>query len=252
MTDATGTTETILSNPAFRTEGQLPYVEAFGPTLQGEGPAAGQLSTFVRFGGCNLSCSWCDSAYTWDGKNYDLREEITLLPVTEILNRMPDSRLIVVTGGEPLLNQKNPAFIDFLTRLQQGGHEVHMETNGTIAPLPEVARLVDHFSVSPKLGHAGLHKRSQSPVMHTGWADVHEVSDAHLKVVVITEDDVREAKAMADKYGWPAHRVWVMPEGVTKEVLNARWPDVCDWATKYGVNATHRLHVLSWGDERGH
>lgn len=245
-------TTAILDDPAFRSEGRLPFVETFGPTLQGEGPAAGQLSAFVRFGGCNLSCSWCDSAYTWDGSRYSLRDEITMLSVRDIRERMPDVRLVIVTGGEPLLNQRNPAFVEFLRGLKADGHEVHVETNGTIAPTPEVADAVDHFSVSPKLGHAGMHKRSQSPVMHSGWDAVHAVADAHLKVVVITEDDVRAARDLAVKYGWPAHKVWVMPEGVTKAVLDARWPDVCDWATKYRVNATHRLHVLSWGDERGH
>lgn len=246
------TTEAILDDPAFRTDGSLPFVETFGPTIQGEGPAAGQLSTFVRFGGCNLSCSWCDSAYTWDGSRYSLRDEITMLSVREIVERMPDSRLIIVTGGEPLLNQKNPAFVHFLTVLKDAGKEVHVETNGTIRPADEVATLVDHFSVSPKLGHAGMHKKSQSPVMHTGWADLHEMTDAHLKVVVITEDDVEATVELARKHGWPAHRVWVMPEGTEKSVLDHRWPLVCEWATKYGVNATHRLHVLSWGDERGH
>lgn len=246
------TLETVMADSAHSTDGSLPFVETFGPTIQGEGPAAGQLSTFVRFGGCNLSCSWCDSAYTWDGSRYSLRDEITMLSVREIVERMPDSRLIIVTGGEPLLNQKNPAFIQFLTVLKDAGKEVHVETNGTIRPTDEVATLVDHFSVSPKLGHAGMHKKSQSPVMHTGWADLHEMTDAHLKVVVITEADVEATVELARKHGWPAHRVWVMPEGTEKAVLDHRWPLVCDWATKHGVNATHRLHVLSWGDERGH
>lgn len=246
------TTEAILDDPAFRTGGKLPFVETFGPTIQGEGPAAGQLSTFVRFGGCNLSCSWCDSAYTWDGSRYALRDEITMLSVSEIVERMPDSRLIIVTGGEPLLNQQNPAFTQFLSVLKDAGKEVHVETNGTICPTDEVADRVDHFSVSPKLGHAGMHKKSQSPVMHTGWADLHEMTDAHLKVVVITEADVEATVELARKHGWPEHRVWVMPEGTEKAVLDHRWPLVCDWATTYGVNATHRLHVLSWGDKRGH
>lgn len=233
-------------------ESPLPFVEAFGPTLQGEGPAAGRNASFVRFGGCNLSCSWCDSAYTWDGSRFDLREQITMLTPDEILARMPASPIVIVTGGEPLLNQKNPAFIEFLYALKAQGREVHMETNGTITPRRAVWQYVDQFSVSPKLAHAGLHKRSQNPALSDGWQALHDVVEAHLKVVVITEADVQAAYDMAVAEGWPLNRVWVMPEGVTAEVLNARWPSVSEWATARGINASHRLHVLAWGDERGH
>lgn len=233
-------------------DGRLPFVEAFGPTLQGEGVAAGRNSVFVRFGGCNLSCSWCDSAYTWDSTRHNLREEIHMLSMREVLERTPVAPVVVVTGGEPLLNQNNGAFINLLHAYKDRGCEVHVETNGTITPTQLVCDLVDVFSVSPKLPHAGLHKRSQDPSLNVGWRGLHDRVNAHLKVVVITEDDVKATKSIATGYGWPLERVWVMPEGVTSEVLNTRWPKVAQWATEMGINATHRLHVLAWGDERGH
>lgn len=46
---------------------KIPVLEIFGPTIQGEGMVIGQKTMFVRTGGCDYRCSWCDSAFTWDG-----------------------------------------------------------------------------------------------------------------------------------------------------------------------------------------
>ena len=54
----------------------LVVAEIFGPTWQGEGPSAGQVAAFVRLGLCNLTCAWCDTAYTWDRSRFDLRAEL--------------------------------------------------------------------------------------------------------------------------------------------------------------------------------
>lgn len=230
----------------------LPFVEAFGPTLQGEGMAAGRLSSFVRFGGCNLSCSWCDSPYTWDADRFDLRKEISLLTVDEIVERTPWAPLIVITGGEPLLNQRKTAFHDLLRKLKARGSELHMETNGTIVPNETVVDLIDVFMVSPKQAHAGDHKRAQNAALAPGWAAVHPLKPAHLKVVVEDAAGVAEAAHLAISHGWPQEHVWVMPEGTTSEVLNGRFPEIATAATEHMINASHRLHVLAWTDARGH
>lgn len=229
----------------------LPFVEAFGPTIQGEGPAAGRLTSFVRFGGCNLSCSWCDSAYTWDAENYDLREEITQLAAEAILERIPDAPLLIVTGGEPLLNQKRAAFHRILAAVAARGTEIHVETNGTIVPNAEICAVVDQFSVSPKLPNAGDHKRSQDPALAAGWKLVHGTTEAHLKVVCETAADVARARGIADRHGWPPERVWVMPEGTDTATLDGRFRELADACLDHRVNLTHRLHVVAWGDERG-
>jgi organic radical activating enzyme len=231
---------------------RLPFVEAFGPTLQGEGPAAGRVSSFVRFGGCNLSCSWCDSPYTWDADRFDLRREIELATPESIAGRIPDAPIIVITGGEPLLNQRSKAWPVFLHLLKARGAELHMETNGTLVPNEVTLRYVDVFIVSPKQAHAGEHKRTQNPALNFGWNKLHDEHEAHLKVVVEDAAGVAAAAELADNHHWPKSRVWVMPEGTTSEVLNGRFPEVATAATEHHINCSHRLHVLAWTDARGH
>ena len=229
-----------------------PYVAAFGPTIQGEGAAAGRVAAFVRFGGCNLSCSWCDSPYTWDADRFDLRQEITMLDVDEILARVPEAPLTIVTGGEPLLNQRKPEFHELLARLRARGSESHGETNGTIVPNAETAALVDVFMVSPTLPPAGAHKPTQDPAHARGWQRMPRPGEAPRKVVCETVEDVHRTRDLADRHSWPARHVWIMPEGTTTDVLNTRFPILADAAVALGINLSHRLHVIAWGDKRGH
>lgn len=232
-------------------KGLLPISEVFGPTIQGEGPFAGRVCSFLRFGGCNLGCWWCDSAYTWDGRNYDLREEIVMRSAEEVLDLVPMNPICVVTGGEPLLYQRRPAFMELMKALVRRGQAVHFETNGTVEPLAELVDLAEAFVVSPKLPHAQAQRGRTSPALHPGWGVIGRRESTYLKVVVESESDVAAAVRLADENHWDRGRVWVMPEGVDKDTLERKWRTVCEWATVRGVNASHRLHVLAWGEERG-
>lgn len=114
--------------------------EVFGPTLQGEGPSAGQRAIFVRLADCNLVCNSCDTKYSWDWENNVRAEQTELVLVDDVVNKVleHDVQLLIVTGGEPLLQQKQ------LTRLAAAvtatGRRVEIETNGTIAPTPNWTR----------------------------------------------------------------------------------------------------------------
>ncbi|URM86450.1 QueE-like preQ0 pathway protein [Mycobacterium phage Hilltopfarm] len=231
----------------------LPVSEVFGPTIQGEGPHQGRAVQFVRLGGCNLSCDWCDTPYTWDGSRFNLREENPLTTVADVLARVIPWLTVVISGGEPLIHQAKPAWQELLHGLHQQNCRIHVETNGTINPNDVTRRYVEHYSVSPKLPHAGSHKRSQNPALAIGWRRGKwpvGVGRA-LKVVVRDGADVSAAFDLADANAWPLDEVWVMPEGTTTEQLQARWPEVAETAAYYGINASHRLHVLAWGDRKG-
>lgn len=254
--------ERVASVPAPNDTGvdTLPVSEAFGATIQGEGPASGRRAAFVRLMGCNLSCTWCDSAWTWDAARADLRAETTHMTAADIAGRVvarvgpagDPSGIVVLTGGEPLLHQDRPAWADALGMIERAGIPIHVETNGTIAPNRFTAETVDTFVVSPKLANAGPHRGRQRPTLAASWVALADAGRAHLKVVCVDAADVTRAVVLADALRWPRSRVWVMPEGTTAAKLEERWPVIAGAAAEVGVNASHRLHVLAWNDERGH
>jgi 7-carboxy-7-deazaguanine synthase len=241
--------------PVDTTTLSLPVSEVFGPTLQGEGPQAGRSVQFVRLGGCNLSCSWCDTPYTWDASRYKLRDEIPMTAVADVLAQLKPDLPVVVSGGEPLIHQGRLAFTVLLGGLLETCGEIHLETNGTIAPDHVTQAHVGYYSISPKLANAGIHKSGQHPALSTGWLPLLQsrlaFPQACLKVVVTNVHDVCRAVQLADDYGVPRSKVWVMPEGTTAQTLVKRWPDIATAAADARINATQRLHVLAWGDRKG-
>jgi 7-carboxy-7-deazaguanine synthase len=228
--------------------------EVFGPTLQGEGRHVGRPATFVRTGGCNLACRWCDTAYTWDWRGvtssgpFDPAVELVRVPAAWLaaeVGRSP-TRLVVVTGGEPLLQAR--ALASFLELLH--GRDVHVETNGTLPPGPLEAH-VHQWVVSSKLAHASASGRPTASTTHPRWRELCERgAPVDVKVVCRTREDVAAA---VDTFVWAQERaaLWVMPEGATVEALESVAPPVADAATELGVNYTDRLHVRLWEGRRG-
>jgi organic radical activating enzyme len=225
----------------------LQVVEMFGPTFQGEGPRAGQVALFVRLAQCNLSCGWCDSRFSWDWSRFDPRAETRRLPaeaITDWVLARP-APLVVITGGEPLLQQ--PAMLPLVDALTHAGRRVEVETNGTIAPTDELTSAVTAFIVSPKLAHAGgKPARRIDPAALSAFA---ASGKATFKFVVTGPGDLDEIATVVDRF--VLDPVWVMPQAIGSAPLVTGLRELSEAVLARGWNLSTRLHVLLWEDTRG-
>lgn len=138
---------------------KLPVMESFY-TIQGEGAHQGKAAWFIRLGGCDVGCVWCDVKESWD-KNAHPQMTVDEI-LSEAIENTPPSRpsIVVVTGGEPLLHELG----GLTTALKQAGFSTHLETSGSSrltgswdwiclspkkfkAPLPEILPLADELKV---------------------------------------------------------------------------------------------------------
>ena len=213
--------------------------EIFGPTIQGEGPSAGRVAMFVRLMGCNLSCSWCDTPYTWDASRYNLAREGHTLSVGDVADEVASTPLVVISGGEPLLQHIEVTAL-VVVLLGRGQH-VEIETNGTQPPLAmQHANL--RYNVSPKLAHAG------NPYEQRITSNLPLYAGHTFKFVVQSLADLDEIATIVP----PGVDVWVMPEGTTVDALNSHsTPELVAAAITRGWNITGRMQVQIWGAERG-
>jgi len=130
---------------AIDTALELPVMEAFY-TLQGEGAHQGRAAYFIRLGGCDVGCVWCDVKDSWDASKHPM------VSIEEIVSKASShpGRLAVVTGGEPLMHQ-----LDALTNaLHDAGFETNIETSGS-SPL---SGHWDWICLSPKKFKAPLNE----------------------------------------------------------------------------------------------
>lgn len=201
-------------------------------SLQGEGPEQGYPTVLVRLTGCNLRCTYCDSAFAFfEGRRRLLRdvvEEVSALRIGRVL----------VTGGEPLAQRETPALCRSLLRL---GHLVSLETNGTyeLAALPRrVLKVVD-----VKTPGSGAGETFQPYLL--GQMDKKDV----LKFVCRHHDDYLFARDFIALHGLP---------GPPSVILSPVWgeldpKDLAAWTLEDRLDARVQiqLHKVLWGQERG-
>ncbi len=141
---------------------RLPLVEEFF-SLQGEGYQTGKAAYFIRIGGCDVGCSWCDSRYSWNPDLHPMVETDEI--IRNVINSGTDS--VVVTGGEPLMWN-----LDYLCqKLKQNRISTYIETSGAY----KMTGIWDWICLSPK--------KNMPPV-----GDICETAN-ELKVIIQTIDD---------------------------------------------------------------
>lgn len=221
--------------------------EIFGPTIQGEGRHAGQTASFLRLSGCNLSCSWCDTPYTWDWDRFDRSQEVTRMGGDEVVQKLAElPGRVVVSGGEPLVQARGLAPV--LAVLKERGRVLDVETNGTRA-LGDTAPYWDTVTCSPKIIPSAGHETEKRALSLGIHPSVKEVAD--FKFVIHDARDLTAVNNLVRREELPPWRVWLMPEGTSAGSLTERTPAVMSAARDHGYNFTSRLHVYGWGDRRG-
>lgn len=238
-------------------------------SLQGEGASAGRSSVFVRLSRCNLYCAWCDTPYTWnwegtpfrhrrDGeknfRKFELERETVVLDVPEAARQVlalrdpGPVRNVVVTGGEPLLQQR--ALGELLEHLRRAdpAYRFEVETNATVQPEEALLARVDQWNLSPKLANAGVPERLRlRPAVLRRMA---QEPTSWFKFVVEDERDLAEVCQLGERYGLPRERTLLMPEGDSSAVLLARREWLAPRCAELGFAFSDRLHVHLWGDAR--
>lgn len=245
------------------TEKGLIVNEIFTSCWQGEGRQAGQMCTFIRLSRCNLNCAWCDTPYTWvftdrqaelhnKGRKYDPTIEghsMTPEAIDAYVRSIAKSNLVVISGGEPMLQHKGLKELLGLFWVHMFG--VAIETAGTISPscLGDVAYRVDQWNVSPKLNSSGneLKKRFNKQALK----DFNDL-DADFKFVCSDATDIKEAAGIQLEIGIPNNRMWIMPEGTDADTILKKASYLAPLVQAHKWNLTLRQHVLLYGDERGH
>ncbi len=205
-------------------------------SLQGEGPRAGCPAVFLRLAGCNLRCAWCDTKHALGGG--------IAVGEAELAERLLRYRCpgLVITGGEPLMQQ---AGLVELLKLLPADLTIEVETNGTIAPCPELAERIDQWNVSPKLAHSG--NSAADSLVAPALAALNATGKAWFKFVVRGEEDWPAIERMQ----LPQERLILMPCAADRAALDAAAPAVADLCIRQRVRYGHRLQVALWSDTKG-
>ncbi len=170
---------------------KLPLMEHFY-TLQGEGFHQGKAAYFLRLGGCDVGCVWCDVKESWDASLHPQYLPSELVAAV----KKTSAQIVVITGGEPLMHELGP----LTSLLQEKGLAIHLETSGA-HPL---SGNWDWICLSPKKFKAPL---------DSVLAVAHE-----LKVVVYHKSDIDWAEEHAKKVN-PTCKLYLQPEWSKREKI---------------------------------
>jgi 7-carboxy-7-deazaguanine synthase len=222
-------------------------IEIFGPTIQGEGGHIGEIQHFVRLGGCDFRCAWCDTKYAWNPAGKDLTAKEIVRHVIDLGNSHC-VHWITLSGGNPVIYNCS----DLIDLAHRAGYKVNVETQGSIYAAWLAS--ADAITLSPKPPSAGM---PQDPkVLSAILGSFGRTSS--VKIVIESGDDYDWAKRLRAQYlpkipfvlqpcthagGDPLQTLKVLTSWVLASPTEAAcWPN---------TRVLPQLHRLIWGDIRG-
>ena len=239
---------------------KIPVLEIFGPTIQGEGMVIGQKTMFVRTAGCDYSCSWCDSAFTWDGSAKDDIRQMTAEEIWSELVRLGGNRFshVTISGGNPALLGN---LQELVTLLKNNRMKIAIETQGS--RYQEWLKQIDDLTISPKPPSSGMNTDFEKLDHIIQELTKIETSQAiSLKVVVFNEEDLQYAKNVHNRYPTIPFYLQVGNDdvyGTDTDELVQRLLNKYEWlidqviadSNLNTVRVLPQLHTLIWGNKRG-
>lgn len=250
-------------------EKTFPVVEVFGPTIQGEGALAGAVSHFIRFGGCDYACAWCDSAPAVLPELVREAGRLSTGQILQFVEMLQPAAWLTLSGGNPALHDLGP----LVKGLKNVGFKIAVETQGT--RWKDWLHEVDQLTISPKPPSSGMPGKLDSGLEQylMDW-HVHYSSKVNFKVPIYDRADFewavdlhKEWASRARPSGIPFYLSVVTRMGglrgdfaegaidTTEDILN-RYHQVIDWTLAEPAMADVRvfpqLHALVWLHERGH
>ncbi|WP_246113039.1 7-carboxy-7-deazaguanine synthase QueE [Allorhodopirellula solitaria] len=238
-------------------------------SLQGEGLLTGVPSFFIRTSGCNLRCWFCDTPYaSWnpEGNRWPLVDLIEAAAGSRWTDSDEHSQSaaavehVVLTGGEPLIMS---GVADLAIALRAAGMHVTIETAGTV----DIDISCDLLSLSPKL-RGSTPGRGAGPALseNSRWGELHEqrrlpiatmrglierAPAVQVKFVVDSPAEYDEILEVVADLDVAASDVWIMPQGVTVEQLDAAAVWLRPWAEAAGFAYCDRMQIRWYGNRRG-
>jgi 7-carboxy-7-deazaguanine synthase len=230
--------------------------EIFGPTIQGEGALIGQPTVFVRTGGCDYRCDWCDTLHAVDSEFRHTWKPMTAEDIFTEVEKLSGNKplMISLSGGNPAIQPLKP-----LITLGHGkNYKFALETQGSIAA--DWFEDLDVLTLSPK---------PPSSKMKTDWNAFDECLKAAngkpqtaLKIVIMDETDYQYARDAAARYPHlplylqPANHTPSKDENASVDIngimSRMRWlVDKIAADQWYNVHLLPQLHVLLWGNLKG-
>jgi 7-carboxy-7-deazaguanine synthase len=177
---------------------KIPVIEIFGPTIQGEGAVIGLKTMFVRTAGCDYSCSWCDSAFTWDGTGKNEIKQMDALEIWSELKRIGGDSFsyVTISGGNPALIKSIGSLVD---TLKQHHIKICLETQGS--QWQDWFYEIDELTLSPKPPSSGM--KTDFTILDTIINNLKQnQQEQHnsIKIVIFNDEDYQYAKEVYKRY----------------------------------------------------